>query len=65
MKSIYAMDPETLIGANNVAAAFGVNPKTVTRWAVAGRLPHIFTMGGHRRYKVADVRALIEAGRSQ
>ena len=40
----------------------GVNPKTVTRWADAGKLPVVRTLGGHRRYRVGDVRAALEDG---
>ena len=43
-----------------VAALFRVDPKTVTRWANAGKLPSIRTLGGHRRYREAEVRALLE-----
>ena len=26
-----------------------VSPKTVSRWAKEGKLPHVVTLGGHRR----------------
>ena len=42
-----------------VAALFRVDPKTVTRWAKAGKLTSIRTLGGHRRYREAEVRALL------
>jgi excisionase family DNA binding protein len=32
------------------------------RWAEAGKLPSIRTLGGHRRYPEAEVRALLERG---
>jgi excisionase family DNA binding protein len=35
---------------------FRVDPKTVTRWAKAGKLSAIRTLGGHRRYREAEVR---------
>ncbi len=38
---------------------FRVDPKTVTRWAKAGKLTSIRTLGGHRRYQEAEVRALL------
>jgi len=38
---------------------FRVDPKTVTRWAKAGRLPSIRTLGGHRRYSEAEVLSLL------
>lgn len=46
-----------------VAAFFRVDPKTVTRWARAGRLGSIRTPGGHRRYRRAEVVALMESSR--
>lgn len=38
---------------------FSVDPKTVTRWAKAGKLNSIRTAGGHRRYKESEIRALV------
>ena len=38
---------------------FRVDPKTVTRWAKAGKLTSIRTLGGHRRYREAEVRSLL------
>lgn len=40
-----------------VAEAFHVDPKTVTRWAKAGKLSAIRTLGGHRRFRRAEVEA--------
>jgi len=39
---------------------FRVDPKTVTRWAKAGKLSAIRTLGGHRRYRESEVRSLLE-----
>lgn len=36
-----------------------VDPKTVTRWARAGKLDAIRTPGGHRRYRTSDVVAIM------
>ena len=52
-----------LLTPAEVAALFRVDPKTVTRWAVAGKLTSFRTLGGHRRYRAAEVYALLdEAG---
>jgi excisionase family DNA binding protein len=51
---------EPLLTPNEVARLFRVDPKTVTRWAVDGKLPSIKTLGGHRRFKEHVVRALLE-----
>ena len=51
---------ENLLTPSEVAALFRVDPKTVTRWAKAGKLTSIRTLGGHRRYKESEVRALLK-----
>lgn len=38
------------LSPGEVAALFGVNPKTVIRWAQEGKLTAIRTPGGHRRF---------------
>jgi excisionase family DNA binding protein len=43
-----------------VAELLHVSPKTVSRWAQEGRLPYLRTLGGHRRYPDAEIRALVE-----
>ena len=50
---------EPLLTPAEVAAMFGVEPKTVTRWAKAGRITSVRTLGGHRRYRETEVRALL------
>lgn len=48
-----------LLKPGEVAELFGVDPRTVTKWAKAGKLSCIQTIGGHRRYKTAEVCALL------
>src|SRR6201982_2355188 len=52
-------EAEPLLTPAEVATMFRVDPKTVTRWAKAGKLTSIRTLGGHRRYREAEVRALL------
>ena len=52
-------ETETLLTPAEVAAMFRVDPKTVTRWAKAGKLSAIRTLGGHRRYREAEVKELL------
>lgn len=47
-----------LLTPSEVAKMFRVDPKTVTRWAKAGKLTSIRTLGGHRRYRASEVRRL-------
>ena len=51
---------ERLLTPGEVAAMFRVDPKTVTRWAIAGRIGSIRTPGGHRRFRESEVRALLQ-----
>jgi excisionase family DNA binding protein len=53
-----AADGERLLTPAEVAVMFRVDPKTVTKWAQAGKLTSIRTLGGHRRYYESEVRAL-------
>ena len=51
---------EQLLTPSEVAALFRVNPKTVTRWARAGKISSIRTLGGHRRYRASEIRKHLE-----
>ncbi len=51
---------EELLTPAEVAKLFRVDPKTVTRWARAGKLSSIRTLGGHRRYHAEEVRRVLE-----
>lgn len=53
-------EEEDLLTPSEVAQLFGVDPKTVTRWANVGYLHPIRTLGGHRRYRAGEIRRLLE-----
>ena len=50
---------EKLLTPSEVAELFKVNPKTVTRWARAGKITAIRTLGGHRRFRSAEIHACL------
>jgi excisionase family DNA binding protein len=52
-------DGPKLLRPGEVAAMFGVNAKTVARWAKEGRIRCIRTPGGHMRIYAEDVHALV------
>jgi excisionase family DNA binding protein len=54
-------EQEILLTPAEVASLFRVDPKTVTRWAKAGKLTSIRTLGGHRRYIDSEVKALLNS----
>ena len=43
---------------SEVAKILRVSSKTVSRWAREGRLPHVITLGGHRRFPKGAVTEL-------
>lgn len=60
--------PEPQHGDNNgvyirtaeAAKMLRVSPKTVSRWAKQGKLPHVVTLGGHRRFPQAAIERLAD-----
>jgi excisionase family DNA binding protein len=51
---------EKLLTPGEVAELFKVNPKTVTRWARAGKITAIRTLGGHRRFDADEIRTILD-----
>lgn len=50
----------TLMTPGEVAKLFRVDPKTVTRWAAAGKLRHTRTPGGHVRFYRDEIMEMVE-----
>lgn len=53
-------DDYALIRPKEAARLAGVDIDTLARWVDEGRLPARRTLGGHRRYRRADIIALTE-----
>ena len=49
----------TYLRTSQVAELLHVSRATVTRWAKDGKLPVLRTLGGHRRFPEAEIRALV------
>src|ERR1051325_10787649 len=56
---------EALLTPSEVASMFRVNPKTVARWARAGKISAIRTLGGHRRFRASEIRNYLEQVESE
>jgi excisionase family DNA binding protein len=54
------MAENELLTPAEVAVMFRVNPKTVTRWARAGKISAVRTLGGHRRFRASEIRRFLE-----
>ena len=50
---------ERFLRTSDVARMLHVSPKTVSRWAKEGRLPHLSTLGGHRRFPASEIERLM------
>ena len=53
-------ETEAYLTPSQAAGLLQVSPKTVNRWAAAGRVPCIVTLGGHRRFSKKAILALAE-----
>ena len=51
--------PNDLLTPAEVAALLYVDPKTVSRWAMAGKIQSIRTPGGHRRFLRSEIMAMM------
>lgn len=52
--------PPVLMTPGEVAKIFRVDPKTVTRWAHAGKLRSTRTPGGHVRFYAEEITEMAE-----
>jgi excisionase family DNA binding protein len=54
---------QRLLSVSAAARLLGVSPSSLRAWAAAGRVPHVRTPGGHRRFELDQlVRWLAERG---
>jgi excisionase family DNA binding protein len=54
-----ATSPTDILTSGDVAALLKVDRKTVSRWAKAGKIPGIRTLGGHYRFRRGEVQVAI------
>jgi excisionase family DNA binding protein len=50
---------ERFLKTSEVARMLHVSPKTISRWAKEGKIPHLSTLGGHRRYPASEIEKLM------
>ncbi|MDQ6854815.1 MAG: helix-turn-helix domain-containing protein [Actinomycetota bacterium] len=51
---------QALLTSAQVALLFGVDRRTVVRWAKRGRLPSLRTPGGQHRFRADEIRRVLE-----
>lgn len=59
-KSRGVADVRDYLRAAEAAALLHVSPKTISRWAKEGRVAHVVTLGGHRRFPRGEIEALVQ-----
>lgn len=59
MQVEHAHSPDDLLPSGTAAAIAGVSRDTIKRWERDGRITSLRTPTGHRRYRRADVEALL------
>jgi excisionase family DNA binding protein len=53
------MTDDDLLRPREVAEMFGVRTTTIARWAREGKLTALHTPGGHRRYRLSELRKIL------
>jgi excisionase family DNA binding protein len=54
------MQDDVYMRTAEAAKVLHVSPKTVSRWAKEGKIPHVVTLGGHRRFPASAVHELAQ-----
>jgi excisionase family DNA binding protein len=58
------LDEHALLRPKDAARLLAVNTRTLSIWADKGKIRYVMTQGGHRRYPLSVVRALMD-GKNQ
>ncbi len=57
-----AVPQETWLSVQEASAMLGVSPATLRRWSAAGEVEAFTTPGGHRRFSLSTLKALLQQG---
>jgi excisionase family DNA binding protein len=60
-----ALAPSPWLTLGQASRTLGVTPNTLRRWADSGEVPSFTTPGGHRRFLISVVQALLPASRTR
>ncbi len=53
-------EADELLMPSQVVRRFQVDPKTIARWILAGKLDPLSTPGGHRRFRASDIQRCLQ-----
>lgn len=65
IQDLREQDPDQLLRTSEVAVLFDVTDRTILNWVNDGRLSYLSTVGGHRRFRAADVVGLYDSLRRE
>ena len=51
---------DLIITVGEAAKLLGVHSKTLSKWATEGKISHIRTLGGHRRFYLSQVMTVLQ-----
>lgn len=54
------MSGDKLVSIGQAARMLGVHSDTLRRWESEGKIQALRTRGGHRRYRVSDIQAILD-----
>lgn len=50
---------DRLLSVSKAATLLGISQSTLRRWGEEGKFVPVLTLGGHRRYRLSDIKALM------
>ena len=60
VEQLRGLPEDVYLSTSEAARILRVSAKTVSRWAKDGRIPHVVTLGGHRRFPSTRIAELAE-----
>ena len=58
VEELRGLPEDVYLSTSEAARILRVSAKTVSRWAKDGKIPHVVTLGGHRRFPSTTIREL-------
>jgi excisionase family DNA binding protein len=58
VEELRGLPEDVYLSTSEAARILRVSAKTVSRWAKDGKIPHVVTLGGHRRFPSTTITEL-------
>ena len=60
VEQLHGLPDDVYLSTSEAARILRVSAKTVSRWAKDGKIPHVVTLGGHRRFPSTSISELAQ-----